>query len=77
MDTNTPDLALLFKQLGLESDQESIDNFLVTHSLADTVSLAEAPFWNNAQQAFIREAIAEDAQWSEVIDQLDTLLRRR
>ncbi|WP_394200363.1 DUF2789 domain-containing protein [Shewanella waksmanii] len=77
MDTNTPDLALLFKQLGLDNQQEAIDNFIATHSLAPTATLAEAPFWSDAQQAFISEAIAEDAQWSEVIDQLDTLLRRR
>mgnify|MGYP001182333735 FL=1 len=38
--------------------------------------LPEAPFWNRAQADFLRDALWNDADWSEAIDELDVLLRR-
>ena len=43
--------------------------------LADDVALADAPFWNAAQAAFLREELLEDADWAEVVDQLNLALR--
>nr|WP_220767335.1 DUF2789 domain-containing protein [Shewanella sp. MBTL60-007] len=76
MDTTTNDLAHLFLQLGLESEQSAIETFIREHSLPSEMLLHEAPFWNTAQKHFLVESLAQDAQWSEVIDYLDTLLRK-
>lgn len=43
--------------------------------LGDEVKLSEATFWSVGQRAFLQESLVEDSDWSEVIDQLDTLLR--
>ena len=65
----------LFAQLGLPSDDASIDRFIATHApLPETVALADAPFWTSSQAAFLREEIREDADWAEVVDQLNLRL---
>lgn len=76
MDTTPLDLSHLFEQLGLENGQSAIDNFIVCHKIKEQIHLTQADFWNDAQRAFLQESIEEDAQWSEVIDLLDTLLRK-
>ncbi|WP_439887199.1 DUF2789 domain-containing protein [Pseudomonas sp. MBLB4123] len=69
-------LPALFKQLGLPAEQASIERFVRTHSpLAPTCKLADAPFWSPAQASFLREEILEDADWAEVVDQLNLMLR--
>lgn len=66
----------LFAQLGLASDPDAIERFIATHSpLPESVELADAPFWTTAQSAFLREEILEDADWAEVVDQLNASLR--
>lgn len=66
----------LFAQLGLPSDEQGILRFLVTHApLAAEVALADAPFWTPAQATFLREEILEDADWAELVDQLNAALR--
>jgi hypothetical protein len=45
--------------------------------LATYVLLSEAPFWTNAQAAFLREEILNDADWAEVIDQLNARLHSK
>ncbi len=68
----------LFAQLGLPSDDVEIDNFIKTHSHLDTsLSLSEAPFWTLSQAAFLREEILKDADWAEVIDQLNARLHSK
>ncbi len=69
-------MSSLFAQLGLPSDKASIEGFIATHSpLREDVRLADAPFWTPAQAAFLREEILEDADWAEIVDQLDASLR--
>ncbi len=75
MDTTAHDLSTLFAQLGLNNSQSDINQFIVEHKLAHDLSISSAPFWNTAQKAFINESLAEDGDWSEMIDQLDNLLR--
>ena len=76
MHAPTHSLAALFKQLGLAHDQASIERFIKQHApLADDCRLANAPFWDKAQAAFLCEEILEDADWAEVVDQLNLLLR--
>jgi len=40
------------------------------------VDLADAPFWSPAQAALLCSERAKDADWVELIDTLDTLMRR-
>lgn len=76
MDSPTHSLQSLFKQLGLASDSHDIDAFISSHSpLPAELKLAEASFWTSAQASFLREEILEDADWAEVVDQLNVLLR--
>lgn len=66
----------LFSQLGLPADAEGIGAFIARHSpLAPEVLLADAPFWTAAQATLLREEILEDADWAEVVDQLNVALR--
>ena len=70
------DINLLFKQLGLDDDDTSIYHFLKTHSpLNSSTAISEAKFWNKSQRTFIKEELAIDSEWSEVIDQLSLALR--
>lgn len=69
--------AELFKQLGLADDAESIDKFITTHSpLKNEVKLVDAPFWTEAQRAFLEESVIDDADWAVPFDQLNEALRR-
>lgn len=74
MDTSKHDLSGLFRQLGLAGEPRAIDEFLASHRLEAGTALAEAPFWNVAQAAFLGEAIADDSDWAEAADELATLL---
>ncbi|MDN3557892.1 DUF2789 domain-containing protein [Halomonas maura] len=67
----------LFEQLGLASDPASIQRFIERHApIPESVALPDAPCWNEGQAAFLREAIAEDADWAEVVDHLNASLRK-
>ena len=66
----------LFAQLGLPADEPGIRQFLASHTpLPHDIALADAPFWTPAQAAFLREGLLQDADWAEVIDQLNIALR--
>lgn len=73
---NQPDLSTLFDQLGLPSDEKSIDQFIRSHVLLNRQALPEAPWWNRTQAAFLAESLSEDADWSPVVDELANLLRK-
>jgi hypothetical protein len=78
MDESYHQFSELFRQLGLPTDIDGIRNFLAQHSPLDTgTKLEEAPFWSEAQASFLREAIMQDADWAEVVDQLNAVLRNR
>ena len=69
-------LSSLFKQLGLDNNDEAIEAFVAAHRpLAASTELHEADFWNSSQAEFLRQEKAEDADWAEVVDQLDAMLR--
>lgn len=66
----------LFAQLGLPADNAGIREFIAAHTpLAGEIRLADAPFWSAVQARLLRELIAEDADWAEVVDHLDAALR--
>lgn len=75
MDTTTPSISSLFAQLGLPNSQNNIDSFVSEHWLEASIPLSRAPFWSDSQRHFIEESLREDGVWSEVIDELDCLLR--
>ncbi|QAX87646.1 DUF2789 domain-containing protein [Pseudomonas sp. DTU12.3] len=77
MKNPTHSLPSLFKQLGLSDDPVDIEKFIATHSpLKPELHLADAFFWTKSQSQFLRDEILEDADWAEVVDQLNVLLRK-
>lgn len=76
MDFHYHSLPNLFEQLGLPKEPNFIAHFIDMHSpLPSAVRLADANFWSPSQAAFLREELLEDADWAEVIDDLNTRLR--
>ena len=68
----------LFAQLGLPTDVDGIRDFVILHSpLPETLRLEDAPFWTPAQAMLLRDSILQDADWAEVVDQLNVALRGR
>ena len=65
----------LFLQLGLPGDEPSIEDFIASHRpLPPGVTLPEASFWTPVQSQFLREAVNGDADWAELVDQLNVRL---
>ncbi|MGA8391539.1 MAG: DUF2789 domain-containing protein [Burkholderiaceae bacterium] len=76
MDMSAHRFTELFAQLGLPADEPAIRRFIATHSpLAAGIELADATFWTAGQASFLREEIVRDADWAEVVDQLNSALR--
>jgi hypothetical protein len=66
----------LFRQMGLPGEPAQVDSFIAQHHpLPEGVALADAPWWSASQALFLREALAHDADWAEVVDQLSARLR--
>ena len=65
----------LFDQLGLPSDEASIEQFIASHRIPDGVRMFEADFWSPAQANFIKQGLTQDDEWAIVIDELNTRLR--
>ena len=77
MESPIHDFNALCQQLGLPSETEALQAFISQHSpLAEAIELADAPFWSPSQATFLGEQLYKDADWAEVIDQLNLLLRR-
>ncbi|MFC5695847.1 DUF2789 domain-containing protein [Pseudomonas sp. GCM10022186] len=76
MDTSHHSLSALFDQLGLPSDKAGIESFVAGHRLAVGQALPDAPFWNDAQSAFLRDALLDDSDWAEEADELAVLLSK-
>lgn len=69
-------LSDLFRQLGLPDQPQDIEQFIARHRpLVPETALADAPFWQADQATFLREEVAEDADWAELVDLLSALLR--
>ena len=75
MDTSSHTMQTLFEQLGLSSDEVAIENFIFNNHLKDNMPLDHAACWSASQAQFIREALDQDSDWCEIVDQLDALLR--
>lgn len=76
MEPSVHSLRNLFEQLGLPGGEADIARFVAAHRpLAAGIDLAEAPFWSAAQAQFLREETEDDADWAELVDQLNLMLR--
>lgn len=66
----------LFAQLGLPEDEASIRHFISANApLPDNVRLEDATCWTPAQARMLRESLAQDADWSTVVDRLNVAFR--
>ncbi len=75
MDLAAPTMHDLFAQLGLPNEEEDVQRFVSQHRpLAQDMALADAPFWTESQAQFLREQLQGDADWAEVVDQLNVAL---
>ena len=76
METPIHSLTSLFDQLGLDSTDQAIETFIDDHRpLPGNIELHMADFWSASQASFLKEEKDEDADWTEIVDQLDALLR--
>ena len=76
MEMPTHTIVSLFNQLGLESTDEAMDAFINRNSpLPGNIMLHKADLWNTSQAFCLKEMKDEDADWAEIVDQLDTMLR--
>lgn len=76
MESPIHSLSSLFDQLGLDSSNQAIEDFIDSHRPLDGgIELHRADFWNPAQASFLKQEKDEDADWAEVVDELDALLR--
>lgn len=77
MEFSFHDFTNLFAQLGLSNDPESIQKFIKANSpIAPELRLEHAPFWNPSQSALLRDNLENDADWAEVVDRLNIVMRR-
>ena len=77
MENSIHRLCELFGQLGLPDDVASIERFILTHRpLPNDIPVADAHFWTTSQAQFLREEIAKDGDWAELVDILGSLLSR-
>ncbi len=76
MEDSIHSLKSLFDQLGIESTKDNINVFIHDNQpIPPNIKLHEANIWNNSQADFLNEAKELDADWAEIVDQLDALLR--
>jgi hypothetical protein len=67
-------LETLFEQLGMSAEPEDIRRFIGEHRLTDDTKLHEAAFWTPQQAAFLQDGLENDANWAEIIDELNLRL---
>lgn len=71
------DFTNLFAQLGLPNDPENIQKFIKANApLAPDVKLEDATFWTASQSALLRDKLVDDADWAQVVDRLNIVMRR-
>lgn len=77
MEVQTHTITSLFSQLGIGDSEKDINRFINTTSpIPAAQELHEAECWNTAQATFLKQAKEEDADWAEVVDQLNVMMRQ-
>lgn len=74
MDMSANNIENLFAQLGLDNSQDAIERFTTTHILPKEVYVNNAPYWNDGQRHFLQDALRQDSEWTEAVDQLNIML---
>lgn len=75
MDTSNHNLTTLFDQLGLPSADSEIEHFIQSHRTETGLDPLEgAKFWSPSQARFIQQALSDDSDWSEIVDELNCRL---
>ncbi len=69
-----PRMTNLFEQLGLDSAEAAIVQFIESHQLSADTLIVDAHFWTEAQRQFLQEKISSDGEWAIVVDQLNEAL---
>ena len=78
MESTVHPFSELFAQLGLENDNDSIQQFIAAHSpIPDGVRLEDASFWSPSQSQLLREERRDDADWAMVVDRLNVALHAK
>lgn len=76
MEATYHSMVSLFDQLGLNSSEQAIEEFInKNRPLPGSMELHLADFWNASQASFLKQVIDEDADWVEIVDHLDAMLR--
>ena len=77
MELLAPTMQSLFAQLGEANDATAIAHFIERNGMLwGGTPLYEASCWSSSQAAFLHDAIALDANWAPVVDELNALLHR-
>lgn len=75
MDLSNHNMTNLFNQLGLPSDEASIQQFIRDNSpIPADQPIYEASCFTDVQAAFLAQGLDEDSDWSEVIDTLHSAM---
>lgn len=69
-----PRMTNLFEQLGLDSTEQGIAQFIEAHQLDADILIADADFWTEGQRQFLIEKIKSDGEWAIIVDQLNESL---
>ena len=76
MNTHNHSLKCLFEQLGLDGSDQAIQEFINKNApLPANIELHNASFWSSSQSSFLVQSKDDDADWAEIVDQLDSMLR--
>ncbi|WP_342619397.1 DUF2789 family protein [Rhodoferax sp. GW822-FHT02A01] len=77
MELLAPTMPCLFAQLGEANDAVAIARFIERNgTLWGGTHMYEASCWSRSQAAFLRDAIAQDANWAPIVDELNALFHR-
>jgi hypothetical protein len=77
MELLAPTMTCLFAQLGEADDAIAIAHFIERNGqLAGGTHMYEAHCWSASQATFLHDAIAQDANWAPVVDELNALLHK-
>ena len=76
MQYSTHTIATLFSRLGIDNSPAAIEHFIKEHQgIPVDISLAEATLLSHYQTEFLQQAITNNSAWSDVVRDLDSLLR--
>ncbi|WHP07490.1 MULTISPECIES: DUF2789 domain-containing protein [Acinetobacter] len=74
MNNVRPRMTNLFEQLGLDSGEAAIAQFIDSHQLEANINIVDAVYWSEAQRQFLAEKIKSDGEWAIIVDQLNESL---